>query len=86
MKTSKSQRIKTGLLLILLSVFFYTVHYVIFRDSHHIFIYLVHDVAFVFIEVLIVSLIIHQILSERERQAVLKKLNMEWHPLTNQAL
>lgn len=76
MKTGKNQRILIGILLILLSVFCYSVHYLIFHDAHHIFIYLVGDIAFVFIEVLMVSLIIHQILSEREKQAVLKKLNM----------
>ena len=34
------------------------------------------DIAFVFIEVLLVTLIIHQILSEREKRSMLKKLNM----------
>ncbi len=29
------QRILFGVLLVLLSVFFYVVHYVIFRDAHH---------------------------------------------------
>ncbi len=65
-----------GVLLVLLSVLFYTLHYAFFRDVHHIFIYLVGDVAFVFIEVLLVTLIIHQVLSERERRSLLKKLNM----------
>jgi hypothetical protein len=36
----------------------------------------VGDIAFVFIEVLLVSLIIHQILSDREKRAILQKLNM----------
>jgi hypothetical protein len=69
-------RILFGVLLVLLSVFFYAVHYVIFRDAHHIFLYMVGDVAFVFIEVLLVTLIIHQVLSEREKRSMLKKLNM----------
>lgn len=51
-------------------------HYVIFRDAHHIFIYMIGDVAFVFVEVLLVTLVIHQILSEREKRSMLKKLNM----------
>jgi hypothetical protein len=75
-KSNFTQRILLGLLLVLLSFFFYAVHFVIFRDAHHIFIYLVGDIAFVFIEVLLVTLIIHHILSEREKQAMLKKLNM----------
>jgi len=70
------QRILLGLLLVVLSVAFYVLHFIIFRDAHHIFIYLVGDVAFVFIEVLLVTLIIHQVLSEREKRAMLKKLNM----------
>lgn len=72
----RSQRVLLGLLLVLLSVFFYSLHYVIFRDAHHIFIYLVGDIAFVFIEVLLVTLIIHHLLSQREKRAMLKKLNM----------
>lgn len=70
------QRVLLGLLLVLLSVVFYVLHFIVFRDAHHIFIYLLGDIAFVFIEVLLVTLIIHQVLSEREKRALLKKLNM----------
>ena len=70
------QRIVFGVLLILLSVFFYAIHYVIFRDAHHIFLYLIGDIAFVFIEVLMVTLIIHHLLNEWEKKSHLKKLNM----------
>ena len=75
-KTNLNQRIFFGTLLVLLSIFFYALHYAIFRDAHHIFLYLIGDIAFVFIEVLLVTLIIHHILSEREKNAMLKKLNM----------
>ena len=75
-KSKKKQRILLGVLLILLSVLCYAVHFVIFRDAHHIFIYLVGDVAFVFIEVLLVTLIIHKLLSNREKRVILQKLNM----------
>ncbi len=70
------RRILFGALLVILSAVFYVLHYIIFRDAHHIFIYLLGDVAFVFVEVLLVTLIIHQVLSEREKRAMLKKLNM----------
>ncbi len=70
------RRILLGLLLVFLSVVFYVLHFIIFRDAHHIFIYLLGDVAFVFTEVLLVTLIIHQVLSDREKRAMLKKLNM----------
>jgi hypothetical protein len=71
-----THRVLWGALLVLLSVFFYALHYAIFRDAHHIFIYLLGDIAFVFIEVLLVTLILHQLLAEREKRAMLKKLNM----------
>jgi hypothetical protein len=65
-----------GLLLVLLSAVSYLAHYAIFRDAHHIFIYLVGDIAFVPIEVLLVTLIIHRLLESREKRSILKKLNM----------
>ena len=71
-----SWQIMLGLSLVILSAVFYLLHYAIFRDAHHIFIYMVGDVAFVFIEVLLVTLIIHRLLSDREKRAKLEKLNM----------
>jgi plasmid maintenance system killer protein len=71
-----SWQILLGLSLIVLSIIFYLLHYAIFRDPHHIFLYLIGDIAFVFIEVLLVTLIIHQVLSMREKRARLEKLNM----------
>ncbi|MCJ7665571.1 MAG: hypothetical protein MUO59_02400 [Actinobacteria bacterium] len=62
--------------LVVLSIIFYGIHYLIFRDAHHIFIYMLGDIAFVPIEVLLVTLIIHRVLSDREKRAMLKKLNM----------
>lgn len=63
-------------ILIGLSVFFYFIHYLIFRDLHHIFIYLLGDIAFLFVDVLIVMLVLHRLLEYRDKRAVLKKLNM----------
>ncbi len=65
-----------GIFLILLSAVFYTFHYLIFRDLHHIFIYLMGDVAFVFLEVLLVTLVIHKLLERRETLSRLRKLNV----------
>lgn len=65
-----------GLLLVLLSAVSYLAHYAIFGDAHHIFIFLVSDIAFVPIEVLLVTLIIHRLLESREKRSILKKLNM----------
>ncbi|MCJ7473197.1 MAG: hypothetical protein MUP02_10420 [Actinobacteria bacterium] len=65
-----------GVTLVVISIALYSVHYLIFRDPHHIFIYMLGDIAFVPIEVLMVTLIIHRVLSDREKKAMLKKLNM----------
>ncbi len=65
-----------GVGLVVLSALLYGFHYLIFHDLHHIFIYLVGDVAFVPIEVLMVTLIIHRLLGQREKRARLEKLNM----------
>ncbi|MCJ7520932.1 MAG: hypothetical protein MUP21_01715 [Dehalococcoidia bacterium] len=71
-----SWQVLLGLSLILLSIIMYGIHYAIFQDPHHIFIYMVGDIAFVPIEVLLVTLIIHRLLSEREKRSRLEKLNM----------
>ena len=65
-----------GIALVVISVIMYLIHYAIFRDSHHIWIFMVSDIAFVPIEVLLVTLIIHRLLRERERRNRLEKLNM----------
>lgn len=48
----------------------------IFGDVYHIAIYFVGDVAFLFISVLLVTLVIEQLLTVREKQSLLNKLNM----------
>ena len=68
--------IVTGSMLIVLSVLLYTLHFFIFHDPHHILIYFVGDIAFVPIEVLLVSIIIHRMLNMREKKSMLEKLNM----------
>ncbi|MEX2738814.1 MAG: hypothetical protein Q6356_007090 [Candidatus Wukongarchaeota archaeon] len=69
-------QVMLGIFLIILSVIVYFIHFLIFHDSHHIFIYFVGDVAFVFIEVLLVTLLLHQLLEMREKKSRLEKLNM----------
>lgn len=65
-----------GLGLVILSAIVYYFHYQIFHDPHHIFIFLVGDIAFVPIEVLLVSMVIHHFLSNMEKRQKLEKLNM----------
>lgn len=69
-------KIIAGIAMIALSIVFYVIHYLLFQDAHHIFIYLIGDIAFVFIEVLMVTLIIHHLLNEWEKRSHLQKLNM----------
>ena len=76
MKRIFNWQVLLGLSLIALSALVYFIHYFIFRDAHHIFIYLVGDIAFVFLEVLLVTLVLHQLLRYREKKAMLNKLNM----------
>lgn len=54
----------------------YFLHFYLFHDAHHIFIYLLGDLAFLPIEVFLVVIVIERILTQREKQAMLQKLNM----------
>lgn len=62
--------------MVLLAILFLMLHYYLFHDLHDIFYYLLLDVAFMFIQVLLVTLIIHRLLNEREKKGRLEKLNM----------
>ena len=61
---------------ILLSGLIYFVQYLLFRDLHHEVTFLVDDLAFLPLEVLLVVLIIERVLSQREQNEKLQKLNM----------
>jgi hypothetical protein len=65
-----------GFILMLLTALFYAIHFLLFRDLHHILIYFVGDVAFVFFEVLLITMVIHRLLHHREKVSIQKKLNM----------
>ncbi|MBU1084702.1 MAG: hypothetical protein KKG84_06375 [Candidatus Omnitrophica bacterium] len=65
-----------GVLLIIASAVLYYVHFRIFHDAYHIFIYLMGDIAFVPVEVLLVTLVIHNLLEKRSKRILLKKMNM----------
>ena len=62
--------------LIALSVLLYLLHFIIFRDTQRFFIDLLEYIAFVPIQVLMVTIIIDQLLKVREKRSMLKKLNM----------
>jgi hypothetical protein len=69
---------KTYITLVLLvsSTLLSIVHVLIFRDPPTLFFYIALDIVFVPIQVLLVTVIIERLLSEREKQLVLKKMNM----------
>jgi len=61
---------------IALSALLYFVHYAIFHDVHHIFIYMVGDLAFLPLEIFLVIIVVERLLARREKQAIIQKLNM----------
>lgn len=65
-----------GMTLLGLSGILYFTHFMLFHDAHHIFIYLIGDIAFVPVEVLLVTLIIERLLHYRAKKAKMAKLNM----------
>jgi hypothetical protein len=71
-----SWQVALGVALIILSAILYSIHYLVFGDAHHIFIYLLGDIAFVPIEVFLVTIVVHQLLTGREKRAMRKKLYM----------
>jgi branched-subunit amino acid transport protein len=74
----KSYRWLIGVVVALLAVSAatYLIHYLVFHDAHHIFVFLVEDLAFIPIEVLLVALVIERLLARREKAHMLQKLNM----------
>jgi hypothetical protein len=76
MREENRWKLIAGIGLLALSIVLYTVHYLIFQDAHHIFIYFLGDLAFIPIEVFVVTLIIDQMLESREKKQRMEKLNM----------
>jgi hypothetical protein len=76
MKKFFTWRFWISMILVACSAVTYFVHYLIFRDVRHIFIYMTGDFAFMFIDIMVVIIVIERLLSQREKQALLNKLNM----------
>ena len=76
MKEDTRWKLIAGILLITLTLAMLTAHYLVFQDEHHLFIFFAGDLAFIPIEVLVVTLIIDQMLESREKQRRMEKLNM----------
>jgi hypothetical protein len=76
MKSVLNWQIGLAVILVALSVVFYVFHYLVFGDIRHIFLYLIGDIAFLFIDVMIVTLVLNRLLVYREKQSIFKKLNV----------
>ena len=63
-------------LMVGLSAVLYLIHYLIFRDPHHIAIFFVHDIAFLPLEVLLVSLVFDRLLERSHANENRGKLSM----------
>jgi hypothetical protein len=70
-----SWQVRLGLVLVALSVLTYLAYYLIFNNLHDMLMYATGDLAFVFINVLLVTLIIQTLLERREREALMGKMS-----------
>jgi len=71
-----SWEIFISLLLLIISFGLYYLHFHIFNDVHHLFIYGLGELAFLPLEVLIVTLMLHRILEWHEKRSMRSKVNM----------
>ena len=76
MKKNFPWRLALALILVGASAGVYFIHYLIFHDVHHIFLYMIGDFAFLFLDVLIVILVIERLLSRQEKKSAMRKLHM----------
>lgn len=65
-----------GILLIGLSIALHLLHFAVFKDLHHILIFLLTDIAFIPLEVFFVSLVLDKFIEKREHRQLMKKVNM----------
>lgn len=65
-----------GAALLSSSAMLYFVHYLIFGDAQHILSFLLEDIGFVPLQVLIITFIIEELLNEREKRSTISRLNM----------
>jgi len=69
-------QIVLGVVLVVVSAILYDAQITIFHSTRDTFFYLFQDLAFIPIQVLLVTLILNQLLNVREKHALLNKLNM----------
>ena len=67
---------RVAVVALLFALAFNLVHYAVFRDSNYIAMWILASLGFLPISVYLVTVVINQLLGRREKQAMLKKLNM----------
>jgi len=67
---------RVAVVALLFALVFNLVHYAVFRDSNYIAMWILASLGFLPISVYLVTIVINQLLGRREKQAMLKKLNM----------
>ncbi|MCE5202858.1 MAG: hypothetical protein LLG24_01365 [Actinomycetia bacterium] len=72
----KRWRVRLAIGLVAASAVLYSVHFLIFRDTRHIFIYLLGDIAFLPLQVLLVTMILNELLERRSKEELMEKLDM----------
>lgn len=69
-------QIRLAIILLAIAGGFDLIHFYIFKDSEYIFKFILAQLGFLPISVLLVTIVVHQLLGRREKQIMLKKLNM----------
>ncbi len=67
---------RAAIVFLLFSIAFNLAHYAVFRDPDYIFKFILAQLGFLPISVFLVTVVINALLGRREKQAMLKKLNM----------
>lgn len=73
---SRRELTVVGLALLALAAAIYAINYAIFQKPDDLFFYILIDLAFLPLEVLVLALIVDRLLAQRERQARQNKMNM----------
>lgn len=73
---TKRDLIGLSLVLVAAAALLHFVHYLIFHDAHHIFLYLLGDIAFLPLQVLFLTIIVDRVLASREAATRRHKMNM----------
>jgi hypothetical protein len=73
---TKRETARLALVLILAAIGLHAAHYLIYRDAHQLGFYFLLDVAFLPVNVLVLTLLVDRVLAERERADRRHKMNM----------